>query len=168
MHMTEPGRPAGGRRVLIGFSAVGSLITILFFAFINYSTGARFPWFIFPAYAVLWWPILTICIGRHSLKILSLIGSLTTIVLLLITNYITSWHYPWFLFPSFAILWWPIAMFFGSKNSRLFSVAGFITLTVFFAVTNLVTSPSVRWFYYPVFAALWWPLRSASTPYWAL
>jgi hypothetical protein len=158
--MTDQNTHAGGRGYLIGFSVAGSIISILFFAFINFSTGARFPWFIFPAYAVLWWPILTICIGRHSIKILSLIGSLATIVLLVITNYITSWNYPWFLFPSFAIIWWPISIFFGSKNKKVFSVVGFIVLTAFFMVTNLVTSPSFIWFYYPVFAAVWWPLSA--------
>lgn len=156
--MADQKKHAGDRRYLIGFSVVGSILTILFFAFINYTTSPRFPWFIFPSFAVLWWPILTIFIGRRSMRILSLIGSLVTIAFLFGLNYITSWGYPWFLYPSFAVLWWPLALFFGARNRKLFSVVGFIVLTVFFMVTNLVTSPNVIWFYYPVFGALWWPL----------
>lgn len=146
------------RKYLIGFSLTGSLIMIVFFAFINFSTGSSFPWFIFPAYAALWWPILTIAVGRHSIKMLSLVGSLATIALLVVTNYLTSWSYPWFLFPSFAVLWWPLALFFGVKNRKWFSIAGFIVLAVFFMITNLVVSPAVVWFYDAIFVAAWWPL----------
>jgi len=146
------------RRYSIGFSLAGSLITILFFAFINFSTGVSFPWFIFPAFAVLWWPIITIFNGKRSMKMFSLIGSLVTIALLVMINYLTSWNYPWFLFPSFAILWWPLATFFGFKRNKLFSIAGSIVLIAFFVLTNYITSPSEIWFYYPVFVVIWWPL----------
>lgn len=146
------------RRYLIGFSVTGSLITILFFAFINFSTGVRFPWFIFPAYAVLWWPLATICSGRRAMKALSLIGSLATIALLFVTNYLTSWNYPWFIFPSFAVLWWPISAFFGARGSKIFSAVGSVLVIAFFAVTNYITSPAQIWFYYPAFAVIWWPL----------
>ncbi|MFA9381540.1 MAG: hypothetical protein ACERKO_10830 [Acetanaerobacterium sp.] len=156
--MAESNKQVKSRGYTIAFSIVGSLITILFFAFINFSTGVRFPWFIFPSYAVLWWPILTILIGRRSMKMLSLFGSLITIALLVVLNYLTSWGYPWFLFPSFAILWWPVAMFFGSGNKKIFSVVGSIVMIAFFIITNFVTSPSVIWFYYPVFSVIWWPL----------
>jgi hypothetical protein len=156
--MSETYRPRGDRRYLIGFSVAGSLISILFFLFINFSTGVRFPWFVFPAYAVLWWPLMTIFAGRHSMKVLSLIGSALTIALLVVTNYLTSWNYPWFLFPSFAILWWPLGMFFGTKHGRTLSVIGSIVIIVSLFMTNYVTSPSVIWFYYPAFAVIWWPL----------
>ena len=156
--MTETNRRAGDRRYLIGFSIAGSLITILFFAFINFSTGARFPWFLFPAYAVLWWPLMTIFAGRYSTKVLSLIGSFLTIALLVLINYLTSWDYPWFLFPAFAILWWPLAMFFGTGHGKTFSIIGSVVFISSLLITNYVTSPSVIWFYYPAFAAIWWPL----------
>jgi hypothetical protein len=146
------------RRNSIGFSLAGSLIIILFFAFVNFSTGVSFPWFIFPAYTVLWWPIMTIFIGKHSMKMLSLVGSLVTIALLVMINYLTSWNYPWFLFPSFAIIWWPIAALFGLKRSKVFSIVGSIALITFFIIINYVTSPFEIWFYYPIFVVIWWPL----------
>lgn len=158
--MTEMNSRTGNRRYLIGFSVAGSLISILFFMFINFSTGVRFPWFVFPAYAVLWWPLMTIFVGRHSMKVLSLIGSSLTIALLVFVNYLTSWNYPWFLFPSFAILWWPLAMFFGSGHRKAFSIVGSIVIISSLLITNCVTSPSVIWFYYPAFAAIWWPLSA--------
>lgn len=156
--MTEANRRAGDRRYLIGFSLAGSLITILFFAFINFSTGTRFPWFLLAAYAVLWWPLLTIFAGRKSAKMLSLIGSFLTIALLVLINYLTSWSYPWFLFPSFGVLWWPLTIFFGKEHSKTFSIIGSLVIIAALLITNLVTSPTVLWFYYPAFAVIWWPL----------
>ncbi len=156
--MTKTNRISGDRRYRIAFSLVGSLITILFFAFINFSTSASFPWFVFPTYAVLWWPMLTIFAGRDSMKIVSLIGSILTISLLVLINYLTSWNYPWFLFPSFAILWWPLAMFFGKGHGKTFSVIGSIVIIASLVITNYVTTPLILWFYYPAFAVLWWPL----------
>ena len=142
----------------LGFSIAGSLVIILFLAFLNFFTGSRFPWFIFPTYAILWWPISIFFVGKRSMKMFSLVGSFITIALLFLVNYVTSWNYPWFLFPSFAILWWPLAMFFGYKNPKAFSIIASLVIIAFCVVTNYVMSPSVIWFYYPLFAVVWWPL----------
>ena len=146
------------RRYSIGFSVIGSLIIILFFAFINFTTGSHFPWSIFPAYAVIWWPIAVIFAGRHSMKLFSLVGSLISIALFFTVNYLTSWDYPWFLFPSFAILWWPFAVFWGKRHYKAFSIIGCISMIAFFVAANLITSPYVMWFHLPAFAVIWWPL----------
>ena len=145
------------RKYAIGFSVAGSILTILFFIFINYTAGGSFPWFIFPSYAVLWWPIALI-FGRNSGKLLSLIGSLLTIALLVIVNYLTSWGYPWFLYPAFAILWWPIAMYWGRNHQKAFSVIGSLTVILSALVLNLIFTPDEFWFYYPAIAVIWWPL----------
>lgn len=150
----------GRRGALIGFSLAGSLLIVLFLAFVNFSTGVRFPWFLFPAYAALWWPLGVIFAGRRSAKALSLVGAAATIALLVLTNYLTSWSTPWFLYPSFAVVWWPLGVFFGKSHAKLLAVSGFAVTAVFFAVTNYMTSPAVLWFYYPVFALLWWPLSA--------
>lgn len=158
----ELAKQVKSRKHLIGFSVVGSLITILFFAFINYTTGVSFPWFIFPSYAVLWWPVLTIYAGRgsslFSFKLLSLFGSLVTIAMLFALNYFTSWGYPWFLYPAFAILWWPIGVMFGARHAKTLSIIGSIAIIAFFAVVNLTNQTSYIWFYYAFFAVVWWPL----------
>lgn len=156
--MTEIMDQRNKRRYSIWFSVVGSLLIIGFLAFINFTVGGRFPWFIYPAYAVVWWPIVTILSGKNFAKVLSLVGSLITIWLLFLTNYLTSWNYPWFLFPSFAIIWWPLAVFFAPRNRRTFSIISSAVLIVFCIVTNYITTPSILWFYYPLFAVIWWPL----------
>ncbi len=48
----------------------------------------------------------------------SIWGSLLIISFLFFINYTTSWGYPWFIFPTFAVLWWPLAMLFVWLNHR--------------------------------------------------
>ncbi len=146
------------RRDAIRFSIVGSLLIIALCLFINYSTGGRFPWFIFPSFAVLWWPLSLIFAGRNWAKTFSLIGSLLIILLLFFTNYFTSWGHPWFLYPSFAVICWPLAVFFGVNRPRQFAVICSIAIIILSVVINYIVSPSYLWFYYPIFAVTWWPL----------
>ena len=144
----------------IGFAVAGSALTIIFLAFINFTVGGNFPWFIFPAYAILWWPLILI-FGRYSGysgKILSLTGSLLTIALLAAVNYLTSRGYPWFLFPSLAILWWPIMVFRGDKHKKIFSIIASVAVVLIALILNLTFTPSEIWFHYPALLVIWWPL----------
>ncbi len=147
-------------RNAIAFSVTASLIIIFFAAYINFTVGGSFPWFIFPTYAVLWWPIGVFFSKKRSAFVLSLVGSLLTIILLFLTNYFTSWNFPWFLIPSVAILWWPLGIFFGTKNYKLFSLISSIILSAFSILVNVIFTPSVLWCHYPVFALIWWPLSA--------
>ncbi len=140
------------------FSIVGSLLLISLCIFINYSTGSRFPWFIYPTFAVIWWPLGVFFAGRHSAKTFSLIGSLLIIAVLFATNYFTSWSYPWFIFPSFAVIWWPLGVFFGKSCGKALSIIGSLIIIGFSVVTNYITSPEYIWYIYPTFAVIWWPL----------
>jgi len=143
-------------RYAANFSLVGSALMIFFFALVNLFTGSRFPWAIYPIFAVLWWPM-GVILGRRP-KALSVAGSLAIIALLFATNYLTSWGTPWFLYPAFAVLWWPLALFFGAKGAKPFAVIGFLLLSASAAVVNYSATPGDLWFYYVVFAASFWPL----------
>lgn len=48
----------------------------------------------------------------------ALCGSALLIGLMFFINYTTSWDHPWFVYPTFAILWWPLAMFFSWLNHK--------------------------------------------------
>jgi hypothetical protein len=141
-----------------GFAIAGSLITILFFAIVNHTTGSSFPWFIFPSFAVLWWPLSIIFAGRHAMKAFSLPGSLIIIVFMFIVNHVTSPAYPWFIYAAFAVIWWPLSVFLAGRHAKVFSIAGSLIIMAFVFIVNYVTSPAYSWFVYPAFAAIWWPL----------
>jgi hypothetical protein len=147
-----------GRHAGKTFSLAGSLAVIVLLFITNYLTSWNFPWFVFPSFAVIWWPLGVIFAERHDRKAFSLAGSLAVIALLFVTNYLTSWSHPWFLYPSFAVIWWPLAVFFGAKHGKTLSVIGCLSIIAFSLTVNLITSPSFLWFTYPAFAVIWWPL----------
>ena len=142
----------------IGFSLVGSLITILFFAFINISTGGSFPWFIFPSLAIICWPI-TLLIGSKRNKLLSIVGSIALITSLIIVNYLTTPTYIWFYYPLFLILWWPLSVFFARQNTfKLYSVIGALFIISFLTLDNIFNSPYIPWALLTYFPILMWPV----------
>jgi hypothetical protein len=141
------------------FSVTASAMSIIFFILINLITSPGFPWCIFPIFAVLWWPISTVSYDKKNPLLLSIAGSLLSTVFFITVNLTTSAAFLWFVFPVFAILWWPLSMISHRKKSALFlAVVGSILSVIFFIIVNLMTSPEFMWCIYPVFAVLWWPL----------
>lgn len=141
------------------FSAAGSFIIIAFLFTVNYLTSWGHPWFIYPTFVVLWWPMSMFFAGNKNYKAFSLAGSVLVTAFFFLVNTITSPAYPWFIFPTFAIWWWPMAMYIaGTKRYKLFSVIASLFTIAFFLVINLLSSPNVIWFIYPAFAVIWWPM----------
>lgn len=141
------------------FSATASLLLIAFFFTINYTTSWSHPWFIYPTFVVLWWPLAMFFGANRNFKAFSIAGSLLAGVFFVMVNYITSPAYPWFIYPVFLVFWWPLSMYIaGAKRYKLFSVVASFYTVAFFCVINLVSSPNAIWFIYPAFAVFWWPL----------
>ncbi|WHY77950.1 permease prefix domain 1-containing protein [Neobacillus sp. WH10] len=45
------------KKLNLGFSIWGSLLIIALFIFINFSYSPKTIWFVYPTFAVLWWPL---------------------------------------------------------------------------------------------------------------
>jgi len=140
-----------------GFSIAGNLLIILFMLFINYTTSPGFPWFIYPVFAVLWWPLGVYTAQKGGAKFIAVVGSLLTIVFFITVNLTTSPGFLWCIFPIFAVLWWPLGVFFGKKSKLLSVIATILTIGFFFLI-NYMTGFGHPWFIYPVFGILWWPM----------
>ena len=141
------------------FSIVGAIYISGFAYLVNMITSPSFPWYIFIVFAVLWWPIGLILGGTKKPKLFAVVSSLYIVAFFAITNYITSPNYPWFIYPAFALLWWPISLIICSaKKYKLYAVVSVIFISAFFAIVNYTSSPQYIWFYYPIFPLLWWPL----------
>jgi hypothetical protein len=100
------------------FSAWGFIIISALFVFINLYYTPHIIWFPFPVFAVAWWPL---CLyfywsqqksGRSAAFPQSVAGFILILALMLFTNYYYTPHIVWFVYPAFAAVWWPIAMFF--------------------------------------------------------
>ncbi len=141
------------------FSAAGSLLIVAFLFFVNYITSWGHPWFVYPTFVVLWWPLAMFFAAHGRYRAFAISGSVLTSVFFFLVNYITSWAYPWFIFPVFAIWWWPLSLYTaGQKRHKLFSIMASLYISVFFYVVNLFSAPDTVWFIYPMFAVLWWPI----------
>lgn len=128
------------------YSIVSSILIITFLIMTNYMTSPMHPWFLYAIFPVIWWPI-TMYSGKKAGTVkYALIASFCTIFYYSILNYLLSPEYPWSIYPDYAVLWWPISLFYSNKKQffRL-SVAGSILTIIFFTVVNIVSSPQAIW-----------------------
>lgn len=141
------------------FALLGSIMTILFFYIVNVLTSSHDIWFIYPALAVLWWPLSLYCHSNRRYKEFSIAGSLLIIVGLAAANTLTSPGHPWFLYAFFPVLWWPITLYAGRKAGTLaYALIASSCTILYYAALNILISPGHPWAIYPAFAVLWWPL----------
>jgi Flp pilus assembly protein TadB len=102
----------------LAFSVWSAAIITLFFLFINLYYTPHTIWFVYPVFAVIWWPMtLYFCwyrrkTGNRIAFPYSLAGSTLIIWLMLFINFYYTPHTIWFVYPVFAVLWWPVALFF--------------------------------------------------------
>ncbi len=140
-------------------SLVSAVMLVFFLGIINYVTSPVHPWFLYPAYPILWCPILMYA-GRWRKKIsFAIVSSGSLIAYSVVLNVILSPGYPWFIYTTFVLLWWPIIQYFvTTKKFMAFSIVGSILVSVFFIIVNWISTPHVIWAIYPIFVVLWWPL----------
>ena len=152
-------KPAKGPNGALGFAVAGSIMTILFLVYINVTTSRSFPWSIFPAYLILWWPLGIYFAKRPSHRIISILGSLITIAFFGIMNYLTTPGYPWILYVIFAVVWWPLSAFTTStRHYKLFAFLGAALVLAFLVIDNYVFSPIYLWVIYTIPPLIVWPV----------
>jgi hypothetical protein len=147
------------RGKLKSFSVVGSIITILFFIFINFSTSKGYLWFIYPAFAVLWWPLSVFFASKGKIKSFSVAGSLLLMAFLITDNIMFSPMFPWVIFTILPVFWWPVTVLLGRRAASFgfASVSFFITM-LYYGLLNFYMFPAHPWLIYIAYALIWWPL----------
>lgn len=104
--------------------------------------------------------------GRTGLALaFSVWGAVITAAFFVFINLYCTPGVIWFVYPVFAVLWWPLTMFFHWRRLKYdkpsgfgYSVCGFALILGLFLFINFYCTPDVIWFVYPVFGAFWWPL----------
>ncbi len=100
------------------YSLAGSLLIIALLVILNITTSPAFPWSVFPALAILWWPLSRYFAGKRNPLGYSIGGSILAITLFVTINLVTSPGFPWWVFPVFAVLWWPLGVFIHHLGKR--------------------------------------------------
>ncbi len=143
----------------VAFSVAGSTWISIFILSVNLIISPGYLWCIYPIFAVWWWPLSLILCRAKKYRLYSVLASIYTIGFFYLVNLISSPNVTWFIYPAFAILWWPIAMFYSkNRNTIVFSIISSIFFSAFMIVVNLLTSPSYLWCIFPIFAVWWWPI----------
>ncbi|MDF2942293.1 MAG: hypothetical protein K0S01_1151 [Herbinix sp.] len=108
----------------LAFSIWGGSLILALFLFINFYYTPNTIWFVYPAFAVVWWPM-TMYFQWYRNKYDVPIGfafSVCSFVLIIgLMLFINIYYTPkilWFVYPIFAIIWWPLAMFFHNLRQK--------------------------------------------------
>lgn len=134
-------------------------MTIVFLTVVNIITSPGYSWFIYPGFAVAFLTIGLYSMKHRMHKQLAISYSVLIIVFLLVTNYLNTPDYPWFLYAVFPIIWWPILVHLGEKaGSMKVAVIGSSSIILYYAILNILLAPGYPWAIYPAFVVLWWPL----------
>ena len=81
-----------------------------------------------------------------------------TIVFLVLVNFLTSAQYPWFIYPTLALLLFPFGLYcIAEKKYTLFSVLGSFLLLLYLIIVNYINTPSYPWFSYAAAPIVMWP-----------
>lgn len=91
---------------------IGSMSIILYYTVLNMILSPQYIWAIYPAFAVLWWPLSVYHMRNKTYFLFSIHASLLTIVFFTTVNAITTPHTIWAVYPIFCVLWWPLIMYY--------------------------------------------------------
>lgn len=140
------------------FASVNAVLMIGYLYYENVTTSPDHPWYLYAAFAIVWWPILAYA-GKYAATFaMSVVGSIAVIASYAMLNATLSPEFPWAIFPAYAVLWWPISVYCArSKQWFGYSIVGTGLTIAFFVVLNAITTDEV-WAIYPIFAVMWWPL----------
>ena len=138
------------------YAIIMTLISIAFFAAVNFLYSPGVIWAFIPAFALLWWPLSIILHGWSRPDIYAVVMSLLSIAFLAAINLIYSPGVIWAFIPAFVLLWWPLSVIFhGKHRPDLYAVVVSLLSIAFLAAINLIYSPGVIWAFYPAFVLLW-------------
>ncbi|MFJ7954404.1 hypothetical protein ACIQZG_23165 [Lysinibacillus sp. NPDC096418] len=141
------------------YSVFCSILLISFLIFENFKYSPSHLWFMYAIYPIVCWPVLMFLEKKTTSIKVALIGSTTTIIYYALLNMTLSPQYPWAIYPSFLVIWWPLALYHGkNKTFVAFSVYASLLISIFFITVNVVSSPGTIWAIYPIFLVMWWPL----------
>ncbi len=149
-----------GRRLgALRFSVLCALCTMAWYSGCNLLLSPGVPWSMFVGYAVLWWPLSVYYHGKHRPLGYAVTMTALTALLLTAVNILFTPGALWAFYPVFALLWWPVSVFFAQRRDALgFSVVGALLIIAFLSAVNLVTPPGFPLSVFPSLCVLWWPL----------
>ncbi|MDQ0207262.1 hypothetical protein [Alkalicoccobacillus murimartini] len=139
------------------YSLCASILLICILLAINLVETPGYLWILYAWLPILYWPLVVFAGRLAAMPTFSVLASIFFLLYYVGLNIYFEPGFPWFIFPAFVILWWPMSVTF-AKRPMLYSVFGALLVTLFFWNVNTLITPDVIWAVYPIFTVLWWPL----------
>ncbi|MEA0555798.1 hypothetical protein U1P98_12885 [Lysinibacillus irui] len=99
---------------------IGSASTIIYYALLNIMVSPQYPWAIYPAFLVMWWPLALYHAQRKTFVAFSVTATLLISIFFITVNVISSPSVIWAIYPIFVTLWWPLSMYFYVYKRRMY------------------------------------------------
>lgn len=141
------------------FAVAGALLIAVLLTVLNLITTPQTLWFVYPVFAVAWWPIGVYLCRRKRYLLFACAGSLLTLAFIAAVNILTSPQNLWFLYAVPALLCLPAGVYLKNRMCSLpfaLSIAAFII--AYYVAVNILLTPGRFWAAYPIFVTLWWPM----------
>lgn len=110
---------SGEKAKTVGFAIISCIIIILYYSVLNFILCPQYPWVIYLIYAIIWWPISLYFALEKNFLGLSVVSSSITIIFFIIVNFISTPNIIWATYPIFAILWWPLGVYYAKKIKEI-------------------------------------------------
>jgi len=147
------------KKYTVLFALAGAGMSAAFFLLVNLLTSPGYLWFVYPVFAVLWWPLSVYFVRKKAYTAFSAAAAAYLIAFFILLNFMHFGGYIWFYYPAFALLWWPLSMLLAKRDTiKLYAIVMSTLTILFLLLINLLHFGGYLWFYYPVYAILWWPL----------
>ncbi|MCH1626389.1 hypothetical protein [Fredinandcohnia quinoae] len=91
---------------------IGAGTTILYYSDLNILLSPGYPWAVYPAFVVLWWPLSLYHARRKTYFAFSIQASVLISAFFITVNIISSPNTIWAVYPIFCVLWWPLSMYY--------------------------------------------------------
>ncbi|CAM5508517.1 putative protein OS=Lysinibacillus sphaericus OX=1421 GN=LS41612_00655 PE=4 SV=1 [Lysinibacillus sphaericus] len=104
----------------LNIALIGCASTIFYYSFINFIMSPQYPWAIYPAFLVIWWPLALYHAQKRTFVAFSVYASLHISIFFIIVNIVSSPSVIWAIYPIFLVLWWPLSMYFYVYKRRLY------------------------------------------------
>jgi uncharacterized membrane protein len=104
----------------MNIALIGCASTIIYYSITNFIMSPQYPWAIYPAFLVIWWPLSLYHAKKKTFVAFSVYASIHISIFFIIVNIVSSPSVIWAIYPIFLVLWWPLSMYFYVYKRRMY------------------------------------------------
>ena len=102
----------------LSIAIVLGLAGIVYYTILNAFIFPGFPWAVFPAFVLVWWPLGVGFAGRRRPFLFAICGTLLSVAFFFSLNLIVSPQTNWAFYMVFALVWWPLSVYYFVHKPR--------------------------------------------------